>query len=148
MTGTRKRLPGPFEGVGVAALPGEEERLEVAERSYLVLNSSVESSLLIARKAVGAVKSVFALCCEITRQKAPASGVPTGLPSYRIVVFPWRKRAIDDVGVAMMDLMSEAVQKTSPGSTPEILFIDHLRATAWPPLSRTTPLALPVVPEV
>ena len=42
----------------------------------------------MARKAVGAVNSVFTLCCAITRQKAPASGVPTGLPSYSTVVQP------------------------------------------------------------
>jgi len=33
------------------------------------------------RYALGAVNSVPTLCCWITRQKAPASGVPTGLPS-------------------------------------------------------------------
>ena len=46
------------------------------------------SSRLIARKAVGAVNIAFTPCCEITRQNAPASGVPTGFPSYRIVVQP------------------------------------------------------------
>jgi hypothetical protein len=35
----------------------------------------------MARKAVGAVKSVRTPCCETTRQNAPASGVPTGFPS-------------------------------------------------------------------
>ena len=44
--------------------------------------------------------------------------------------------------------MSEAAQKTSPGPTPYRFFIDHDKATAWPPLSRTTPFGLPVVPEV
>ena len=39
------------------------------------------SSFLIARNAVGAVNSAATLCCAITRQKAPGSGVPTGLPS-------------------------------------------------------------------
>ena len=37
---------------------------------------------------VGAVKKTHTRCCEITRQNAPGSGVPTGLPSYRTVVFP------------------------------------------------------------
>ena len=36
---------------------------------------------LIARKAVGAVKKVLTPYSWITRQKAPASGVRTGLPS-------------------------------------------------------------------
>ena len=44
---------------------------------------------LDARKAVGAVKKLLTLCSEITRQKVPASGVPTGLPSKTIVVLPW-----------------------------------------------------------
>ena len=39
------------------------------------------SCSLIARRAVGAVNSVFTLCCSITLQKADESGVPTGLPS-------------------------------------------------------------------
>ena len=43
----------------------------------------------MARNAVGAVNSATAPCCEITRQNAPASGVPTGLPSYMIEVAPW-----------------------------------------------------------
>ena len=42
----------------------------------------------MARNAVGAVNSALTPCCEITRQKAPASGVPTGLPSYISVVQP------------------------------------------------------------
>ncbi len=42
----------------------------------------------MARKAVGAVNSATALCSEITRQNAPASGVPIGLPSYMMDVAP------------------------------------------------------------
>jgi len=42
----------------------------------------------IARNAVGAVNSALTPCCSTTRQKAPASGVPTGLPSYSTVVAP------------------------------------------------------------
>ena len=37
-----------------------------------------ESSFLIARSAVGAVKRHATLCSLATRQNAPASGVPTG----------------------------------------------------------------------
>jgi hypothetical protein len=36
---------------------------------------------LIARIAVGAVNITLTLWSATTRQKAPASGVPTGLPS-------------------------------------------------------------------
>ena len=46
------------------------------------------SSLRIARIAVGAVNSAATPCSAITRQNAPASGVPTGLPSYSTVVQP------------------------------------------------------------
>ena len=51
------------------------------ERSYVFRSSAFGSSFLMARKAVGAVNSVTTPCSAITRQKAPASGVPTGLPS-------------------------------------------------------------------
>ena len=42
----------------------------------------------MARIAVGAVNSTFTPCCAQTRQNAPASGVPTGLPSYIMLVQP------------------------------------------------------------
>ena len=50
-------------------------------RSYFDIISAFGSSRLMARNAVGAVNIATALCCEMTRQNAPASGVPTGLPS-------------------------------------------------------------------
>ena len=43
--------------------------------------------------AVGAVKSVRTPWSAITRQKAPGSGVPTGLPSYITVVQPAKSGA-------------------------------------------------------
>ena len=58
------------------------------ERSYFFMYSPFGSSRLIARNAVGAVKRVGTLCCSMIRQKVPASGVPTGFPSKRIVVQP------------------------------------------------------------
>ena len=42
----------------------------------------------MARYAVGAVNIATAPYSDITRKNAPASGVPTGLPSYRTVVQP------------------------------------------------------------
>ena len=42
----------------------------------------------MARIAVGAVNMAFTRCSATTRQNAPASGVPTGLPSYSTVVAP------------------------------------------------------------
>jgi hypothetical protein len=47
----------------------------------------------MARNAVGAVNNVFTPWSLTTRQKAPGSGVPTGLPSYRMVVQPVSKGA-------------------------------------------------------
>ncbi len=56
--------------------------------SYFGMNSPFGSSFLIARKAVGAVNSEATLYSSMMRQKVPASGVPTGLPSNRMVVAP------------------------------------------------------------
>ncbi len=58
------------------------------DRSYFFINSPSGSSFFMARKAVGAVNITLTLCCDITRQKAPALGVPMGLPSYSTVVLP------------------------------------------------------------
>ena len=52
------------------------------------MNLPSGSSFLMARNAVGAVKNATALCSEMTRQNAPASGVPIGLPSYMMLVAP------------------------------------------------------------
>ena len=51
------------------------------------------STFLIARNAVGAVNSARTPCCCTTRQNAPASGVPTGLPSKSTVVAPTSRGA-------------------------------------------------------
>ncbi len=51
------------------------------ETSYCARNSPFGSSFLIARNAVGAVKTDFTPFSWTTRQNWPASGVPTGLPS-------------------------------------------------------------------
>ena len=86
---------------------------------------------------------------EMMRQNAPASGVPTGLPSYMTVVAPASNGRVDDVGVARPpSRRREAVHHTCPGLMSYRFFMVHVSATAWPPLSRTTPLGLPVVPEV
>ena len=47
----------------------------------------------MARKAVGAVNKALTPCWEMTRQKAPGSGVPTGFPSYTMVVAPMKSGA-------------------------------------------------------
>ena len=55
--------------------------------------SPAGSSRLIARNAVGAVNITRTSCSEMIRQKVPGSGVPTGLPSNTIVVFPAKRGA-------------------------------------------------------
>ncbi len=51
------------------------------DRSCSPISRPSGSSFLIARNAVGAVNMTRTPCCAMTRQNAPASGVPTGLPS-------------------------------------------------------------------
>ena len=68
---TNDRSPDQF-----ALLPKK-----VTQRTEVVLyECAVRIFLLIARKAVGAVKKILTLCSAITRQKVPASGVRTGFP--------------------------------------------------------------------
>ena len=56
-------------------------RVRSEERSYAAAFAPAASSFLMARYAVGAVNIATAPYSEITRKNAPASGVPTGLPS-------------------------------------------------------------------
>ena len=72
------RPSGRCRGRG-ARRPGRASRSDEVVRPPRSAASG--SSLLIARNAVGAVNSAVTPCCAITRQNAPASGVPTGLPS-------------------------------------------------------------------
>ena len=51
------------------------------ERSCPAISAPAGSSFFIARMAVGAVNSAVTPYWATTRQNAPASGVPTGLPS-------------------------------------------------------------------
>ncbi len=60
------------------------------ERSYPAASFPAGSARLIARIAVGAVNITSTPWSAQTRQKAPASGVPTGLPSYITDVQPCR----------------------------------------------------------
>ena len=51
------------------------------ETSWFRSRSAPGSAFRMARSAVGAVNNTLTPCSWITRQNAPASGVPTGLPS-------------------------------------------------------------------
>jgi len=74
------------DGKGYAII---EERDKKRQRLYKVGDKVGGATIVrIARNAVGATKKLLTRCSAITRQNAPASGVPTGLPSYRIVVQP------------------------------------------------------------
>lgn len=73
------------------ALASKEQSFERSQTSALAnlgKKSLLGSSFLVARSAVGAANIVFTLYSSTTRQKADASGVPTGLPSYRTVEAP------------------------------------------------------------
>ena len=58
------------------------------DRSWAWSSSPSGSARRIARSAVGAVKKERTPWSSMSRQNAPASGVPTGLPSYMTVVAP------------------------------------------------------------
>ena len=75
--------------VGGSARSPARNSVRNFDRSYLRMKVPSGSSLRMARNAVGAVNSATALWSDITRQNAPASGVPIGLPSYMIEVAPW-----------------------------------------------------------
>ena len=77
---------------GSALSPAKKRYLKFF-KLYLLISSPVGSIFFIARKAVGAVNIVETLCSDITLQNCPASGVPTGLPSYNTVVQPYNKGA-------------------------------------------------------
>ena len=51
------------------------------DRSCPAISAPDASSFFTARIAVGAVNIADTPYCATTRQNAPASGVPTGLPS-------------------------------------------------------------------
>ena len=87
MTGTFRVSSAHFRVSGSQRSPARN-RTRNFDRSYFFSNSPFGSCCRIARKAVGAVNMVTTPCCSITRQKAPASGVPTGFPSYITEVAP------------------------------------------------------------
>ena len=81
MTGMPSCSPAQATVGGSARFAGEEESAKLPE-----ISSSDQAAVgvfaLDRTKAVGAVKKTRTRCCSMTRQKAPASGVPTGFYSY------------------------------------------------------------------
>lgn len=73
-------LVRPVVRLRVEPLPARNNVRNVSS-GYFASSAASGSTFLMARIAVGAVNSAFTPCSEITRQNAPASGVPTGLPS-------------------------------------------------------------------
>ena len=87
MTGTFNKPSAHFNVSGSALSPARNKDSK-EDKSYFLKKVPLGSSFLIARNAVGAVKSDFTLCSEIILQNTPASGVPTGLHSNSTVVHP------------------------------------------------------------
>ena len=87
MTGTFNKTSAHFNVSGSALSPARNKDSNL-DKSYFLKKFPLGSSFLIARNAVGAVKSYFTLCSEIILQNTPASGVPTGFPSNNTVVHP------------------------------------------------------------
>ena len=67
--------------VSVSSRSPAANRVRRLEMSYLSSSFASGSAFRMARSAVGAVNSTLTLWSWMTRQNAPASGVPTGLPS-------------------------------------------------------------------
>ena len=74
--------------VSGSALSPARNKLSKLLKSYFEKNLPSGSSFLIALKAVGAVNKDLTLQSDMIFQKAPASGVPTGLPSNKTVAQP------------------------------------------------------------
>jgi hypothetical protein len=87
ITGHAELLLRPFDGVGVGAFAREEERFQ---RRQVVVAHQRPARVVALDRAEGGRRGEEALdpCSAITRQKVPASGVPTGLPSNTMVVQP------------------------------------------------------------
>ena len=108
----------PCTMVGSLRSPARKSALKVLSppRSPISLKYLLSgSSLRIARRAVGAVKSTLTLFRSMIRQKVPASGVPTGLPSNMTVVAPTSSGAYSMYECPTTQPMSEAQNMTSPG---------------------------------
>ena len=92
ITGTRSFSRAQLRVSGSVRSPARK-RVRKAERSWRPMCSPAGSSRLIARNAVGAVNMTRTSCSEMIRQNVPGSGVPTGLPSNTMVVFPAKRGA-------------------------------------------------------
>ena len=129
--GHAELLLGPFERRRIGPLAGEEKRAETREVVFLRRSCRSGSCPLMARNAVGAVNSATTPCSAMTRQKVPASGVPTGLPSNRTVVAAGKQRRVDDVAVADDPAHIRRRPEDLAGiDAVDSFFIDHCSITA------------------
>jgi hypothetical protein len=80
ITGTPSRSDAQWYVSGLSRSPARNSARN-PPRSWSARCVPFGCSFLIARNAVGAVNSVFTPWSAMTRQNAPGSGVPTGLPS-------------------------------------------------------------------
>jgi hypothetical protein len=115
MTGT-PRCPLAHWYVSGSSRSPARNRCRNRDRSYPPIRVPSGSSRRIARIAVGAVNMVATPCSATTRQNAPASGVPTGLPSYSTVVQPASSGAYTMYECPTTQPTSDAAQNTSPGA--------------------------------
>ena len=119
-----------------------------ADRSYLAISLTVRVDPLDRPQRGGRGEQRFRAVSAMTRQNAPASGVPTGLPSYMTRRRADEQRRVADVGVP--DDPADVRRRPPHITGMDVVdrYIEYVSATAWPPASRTTPLGRPVVPDV
>jgi hypothetical protein len=138
---------GPLDGVRIRTLTGQKKNLEL-DRSYFFMISASRVLALDGPECRGRGEHGLTLCWLITRQNTPASGVPTGLPSKENRGAPLSSGRVNDVGVAD----HPAHVGCRPVNVAGIDVVNGLHRPFQrhhvPPLSRTTPLGWPVVPEV
>jgi hypothetical protein len=87
MTGTPSLFLRPDDRVRIGPLAGEEQR---AQARHIVIADEFAGRVFLLDGAEGGRRGEQRrdLVSSITRQKVPASGVPTGLPSNTMVVAP------------------------------------------------------------
>jgi len=86
-------LLGPLERLRIAALAGEKERPQGLRRPVLLDEFSFGVLAPYGAERRRRREERLHSMLRNDAPEAPASGVPTGLPSYRMVVFPFSSGA-------------------------------------------------------